>query len=464
MLFKFIKVKEFMRVDTVISINNNGFNFEDDDYYNTDTDYRNGANNSNLFTPTSTTSYGSYNFNNAQATGPNHQGYGGYNFKTEINVMTNISLDGYNFSSNVDEDILPDENNNITDVTEPTDSEDEGYVVDDQTPNVKTFKVKVLDESLQETGEVLGVVADTNGNGMLDQEDIEAAKLEDEEFAANYSAKFGESNVDTYTDLDKNGQLDIGEYSAQDGKGHLLNENGFNVKLKEVGQNTNFTVPTDLTWDNVLNNYINPFKLLNPFAETVDYTGTTEETDETDEVTDSPDAKAPTDVGELDETAQTEALTETESEEVAKQYIEQLQKDFGLTKEQAIGVVANLWHESNGMNSGITQGTLAIGEPNGNMADDNQNGYGVAQWGGVRKEGLIAYAKENGLPASSQAANYGFLKQELSGEYSTVITTLKGAKTAEEAALIFCTDFEKASQPNMESRLEIIEQLENLFA
>jgi len=61
-------------------------------------------------------------------------------------------------------------------------------------------------------------------------------------------------------------------------------------------------------------------------------------------------------------------------------------KDFGLTKDQAAGIVANLWHESGGMNSGINQGGK-IGTPSSNMVDDNANGYGIAQWGGTRKQG-----------------------------------------------------------------------------
>jgi len=154
---------------------------------------------------------------------------------------------------------------------------------------------------------------------------------------------------------------------------------------------------------------------------------------------------------------QNKALSASESKQVAGQYIANLQKDFGLSKEAAVGIVANLWHESGGMNSGITQGGR-IGPPNGNMADDNGNGYGIAQWGGVRKKGLIEYAKKNGLDPSSQAANYGFLKQELSGPYQSSIAAVKG-KNVNAAAEAFCRVFEQASDPQMGSRLSIAKQL-----
>jgi hypothetical protein len=161
------------------------------------------------------------------------------------------------------------------------------------------------------------------------------------------------------------------------------------------------------------------------------------------------------DSGPLSTEAQTSANSPEESKKVAEQYVSQLQKDFGLSKEQAQGVVANLWHESMGMNSGINQGGN-IGPPSSNNADDNANGYGMAQWGGVRKEGLIEFAKENGMDPSSQAASYGYLKKELSGEFSGVIDALKSTKTSEEALSVFCKQFEKASDPQMESRIQIL--------
>ncbi len=162
--------------------------------------------------------------------------------------------------------------------------------------------------------------------------------------------------------------------------------------------------------------------------------------------------------GGLSSAAQTTALTEGESEKVAGQWKQSLQKDFGLTNDQAAGVVGNLWHESAGMNSGITQGGK-IGEPNANMADDNGNGYGIAQWGGSRKQGLMDFAQKNGLPASSQAANYGYLKQELSGSYASAIDAVKGTSDVASATAAFANAFEKPSDPQMASRVADAEKV-----
>lgn len=151
---------------------------------------------------------------------------------------------------------------------------------------------------------------------------------------------------------------------------------------------------------------------------------------------------------------QTTANTPAQSKQVADAYMANLQKDFGLTKDQAAGVVANLWHESGGMNSGINQGG-AIGKPSGNMADDNANGYGIAQWGGSRKQGLLDFAASQKPPLdpSSQAANYGFLKQELETTQRGAIDAVKNAKTPQAATEAFSDAFEHPSDPQMASRL-----------
>ncbi|WP_322789490.1 phage tail tip lysozyme [Paraburkholderia megapolitana] len=149
---------------------------------------------------------------------------------------------------------------------------------------------------------------------------------------------------------------------------------------------------------------------------------------------------------------QTTALSQSQGQQVADQYVNNLMSDFGLTKPQAQGIVANLWHESGGMNSGINQGGQ-IGAPTGNNADDNANGYGIAQWGGSRKEGLEAYAKQNGLDPSSEAANYGYLKQELQTTQSGAISAVKGTSNAQDATSAFMTSFEKPSDPELASRL-----------
>jgi hypothetical protein len=154
---------------------------------------------------------------------------------------------------------------------------------------------------------------------------------------------------------------------------------------------------------------------------------------------------------------QNRQLTPGESAGMAKAYIDALQRDLGITKQQAQGIVANLWHESAGMNSGINQG-MVFGQPTWNVGV-NKNGYGLCQWGEDRKDNLRKYAEANKLDISSQAAQYGFLLSELRGPFKSSLDAVKKSGSAEQAMRAFMNDFEKPSDPQEESRLAILRQI-----
>src|SRR5678816_1368756 len=79
-----------------------------------------------------------------------------------------------------------------------------------------------------------------------------------------------------------------------------------------------------------------------------------------------------------------------------------LQRDFGLTREQAAGIVGNIGFES----TGFTQ-LHEIGQPEG------RGGYGWAQWTADRRVTFFDYCREKGLDWTSDEANYGYLCEEL---------------------------------------------------
>lgn len=70
-------------------------------------------------------------------------------------------------------------------------------------------------------------------------------------------------------------------------------------------------------------------------------------------------------------------------------------EDYGLTKEQAAGIVGNLGFESGGF-----QHLHEIGQPEG------LGGYGWGQWTAVRRETFLAFCKQAGLPWQSDEANF----------------------------------------------------------
>lgn len=121
-----------------------------------------------------------------------------------------------------------------------------------------------------------------------------------------------------------------------------------------------------------------------------------------------------------------------------------LEQRYGLNATQAAGALGNLQQES-GMECNVNQGG-AKGEPCG------QGGYGLAQWGGSRQAGEIAYAKAHHVDPGSLQANIGYMNQELDGPYNKTIRDLKQATNTSQAAQIWDTDYEQAGTPVMANR------------
>jgi len=143
-------------------------------------------------------------------------------------------------------------------------------------------------------------------------------------------------------------------------------------------------------------------------------------------------------------------------DELAPLVMRRLIADFDLTPEQAAGIVGNLGAESN---------LKPIQEA---RPISGRGGFGWAQWTGSRRDSFERWCRENGLDIRSNAANYGYLKAELSGtlpgnDYRDVIRQLKTATTASGAAQIFERLYEKAGIKRMEVRIRMAERALELY-
>jgi hypothetical protein len=126
----------------------------------------------------------------------------------------------------------------------------------------------------------------------------------------------------------------------------------------------------------------------------------------------------------------------------------QLQRDFGLTKEQAAGVLGNLGHES----GGLTQ--MQERNPRGG----GRGGLGWAQWTGPRRKAFEAWAAQNGLNTSSDQANYGFLKHELNTTHSGALNALRKQSTVSGSMMAFERLYEGAGIKHYDSRARYANQ------
>lgn len=144
----------------------------------------------------------------------------------------------------------------------------------------------------------------------------------------------------------------------------------------------------------------------------------------------------------------------THGKPVADWFVGRLQHDFNLTKNQASGIVANLWYESGGMNPAMNEG-MHVGAPSSNMGQ----GYGIAQWTGSRKQDFLNFASKNGMDPSSVEANYAYLKHELQTTHADAITAVKRTTSAQEATSVFCDVFEVPGVPAKDKRYDALAQV-----
>jgi len=130
--------------------------------------------------------------------------------------------------------------------------------------------------------------------------------------------------------------------------------------------------------------------------------------------------------------------------------------DFALTPEQASGVVGNLGAES---------GLKALQEQ---RPVRGRGGFGWAQWTGPRRVAFERWCRERDLDLTSYAANYGFLKAELSGaipgsDFRHTITQVKKTTTIKAATETFEAHYERAGVKRMSTRIEFANRAFALF-
>jgi hypothetical protein len=115
--------------------------------------------------------------------------------------------------------------------------------------------------------------------------------------------------------------------------------------------------------------------------------------------------------------------------------MERLIADFSLKDFQAAGVMGNIGEECDGFREMQEKRPIVPG---------SKGGFGWAQWTGPRRTLFEAFCSSNGLSPFSDAANYGFLKQELSTTQSMSLSAVQKAPNISKAVRVFEASFERA--------------------
>jgi len=119
----------------------------------------------------------------------------------------------------------------------------------------------------------------------------------------------------------------------------------------------------------------------------------------------------------------------------APRIMENLVSDFGLKDFQAAGLMGNIGEECDGFREMQEKKPLIPG---------SKGGFGWAQWTGPRRTQFESFCSVNGMSPFSDAANYGFLKQELNTTQAMALTAVQKAPNISKAVRTFEASFERA--------------------
>jgi hypothetical protein len=109
--------------------------------------------------------------------------------------------------------------------------------------------------------------------------------------------------------------------------------------------------------------------------------------------------------------------------------------DFGLKDFQAAGLMGNIGEECDGFREMQEKKPIIPG---------SLGGLGWAQWTGPRRTQFQGFCNSNGLSPFADAANYGFLKQELTTTQVMSLTAIQKASSISKAVRTFEATFERA--------------------
>lgn len=125
--------------------------------------------------------------------------------------------------------------------------------------------------------------------------------------------------------------------------------------------------------------------------------------------------------------------------------IQDLMNDFGLTLNQAAGVLGNVGHECAGFRK------LQEVKP---IVPGSRGGWGWCQWTGPRRRAFEAWCVENEFDnLSADDANYGFLKHELETTEGRALRHLRKTQSIRDATRSFMEKFERPGIQHLNSRI-----------
>lgn len=114
--------------------------------------------------------------------------------------------------------------------------------------------------------------------------------------------------------------------------------------------------------------------------------------------------------------------------QLAPLWLTRLQTDLAISQVNAAGILGNLGYESGGFEHLQEISPMVVG---------SRGGLGCAQWTASRRIAFEKWAAAHQLDTSGDAANYGFLCEELRTTHAYVLSKLRSETTVERSVFVF---------------------------
>lgn len=126
----------------------------------------------------------------------------------------------------------------------------------------------------------------------------------------------------------------------------------------------------------------------------------------------------------------------------------------GVPLTAALGITGSLVGESN-LDPGVNEAAPLI--------PGSRGGFGLPQWTGPRRRQFEAYAAERGAPLDDADVQLDFLVWEMQNSEAGNIGATFNARTPEEAAAAFTSDFLRPGIPHMDRRISATREIAAAF-
>ena len=167
------------------------------------------------------------------------------------------------------------------------------------------------------------------------------------------------------------------------------------------------------------------------------------------------EAKAKMGLKETPTFSKSSGVTVDKAYDTSFKLIDDLKSQFGMTTEQAAGVVGNFWHETGGFKFMQELKPTVKG---------SKGGLAFAQWTGDRRDDFESLLKKLGdLPPESYEGNWAMISQEFDTTEKSALNKILNTDSISEAAKATSNHYLRPGKPQLSKRVSAAEDIHKRY-